>query len=226
MKTEPRPADADRTVREKLLEAATDLFNRKGYASTTVREIVEAAGVTKPVLYYYFGNKEGIYLDLMGSAFQSFDRLLEELGGQTGTVRERILRLADGSYELFQQHTTVIRLMHSIYYGPPQGAPFFDFEAYHRKFECTVERYLSEGIRRGEFRKGLAREGTWAVIGAVNTAMELELCHPEMALGRAGLRRVLLAIFEGIGAKKDGARGRGRNRAGKKGPETKKRTER
>ena len=40
--------------RERLLETATELFAEKGYAGASVREIVEKAGVSKPVLYYYF----------------------------------------------------------------------------------------------------------------------------------------------------------------------------
>jgi len=35
-------------------------FTIKGFASTTVREVCQAAGVTAPALYYYFGSKEGL----------------------------------------------------------------------------------------------------------------------------------------------------------------------
>ena len=55
-------------VRERLLREALRLFTERGYAATTVREIVAAAGVTKPVLYYYFGSKEGLYLEIMGAS--------------------------------------------------------------------------------------------------------------------------------------------------------------
>ena len=79
MTEEKKPAGfvIDQTVRQRLLASAAKLFARKGYASTTVREIVEAAGVTKPVLYYYFPNKEGIYLEMMRGAWDRFDALLE-----------------------------------------------------------------------------------------------------------------------------------------------------
>ncbi|MEW6332658.1 MAG: helix-turn-helix domain-containing protein, partial [Thermodesulfobacteriota bacterium] len=56
-------------MREKLLRAALTLFTRRGYSATTVRELVAAAGVTKPVLYYYFGSKEGLFLELMRTHF-------------------------------------------------------------------------------------------------------------------------------------------------------------
>ena len=48
-------------ARARLLETATELFAEKGYAGASVREIVEKAGVSKPVLYYYFKSKEGLF---------------------------------------------------------------------------------------------------------------------------------------------------------------------
>ena len=56
-----RRGPPEQKVREKLHSAAARVFARKGYATATVREIVEMAGVTKPALYYYFGSKEGVY---------------------------------------------------------------------------------------------------------------------------------------------------------------------
>ena len=44
--------------RERLLEAATQLFAERGYAATGVAAICEAAGVAKPALYWHFGSKE------------------------------------------------------------------------------------------------------------------------------------------------------------------------
>jgi AcrR family transcriptional regulator len=80
----------DQTVRQRLLTGAAELFARKGYASTTVREIVEAAKVTKPALYYYFRSKEGIYLELMRAAEARFEILLDSARKEIGEVKIRI----------------------------------------------------------------------------------------------------------------------------------------
>ncbi len=40
----------------------------------------------------------------------------------------------------------------------------------------------------------------WAIIGALNVATEVELCHPEMALGPRDLKRVLAIVFAGLAA--------------------------
>jgi len=199
-------------VRGRLLAGAAGLFASKGYAATTVREIVDRAGVTKPVLYYYFRSKEGIYLELMREPLERFAALLDAATAEEGSARERIARLCVRAYEVFVEHLEPARVMFAIYYGPPQGAPFVDFDAFHLRFQDAVHKLLEDGIRRREFRKGNARDMMWAVIGAVNVAMELELCRPRQSIGRGGTERMLGILFDGIALGKDGAKGRGKGR--------------
>src|ERR1700733_1012410 len=47
-------------VARHIARVAAKLFAERGYDATSVREIVEAAGVAKPTLYYYFRSKEGL----------------------------------------------------------------------------------------------------------------------------------------------------------------------
>ncbi|MGE5252907.1 MAG: TetR/AcrR family transcriptional regulator [Planctomycetaceae bacterium] len=197
-----RSAAGNGSVRQRLLAAATDLFTQRGYAASTVREIVAAAAVTKPVLYYYFRNKEGIYLELMRQAFARLDELIADSAGNRGSATQKLLHLCDRTYTLFMENVKVARVMYSIYYGPQQGAPFFDFDSYHLKFQGAVRELIQEGIRKGEFRKGNPDDMTWGILGAINVAMEVHLGHMELDLGREGLARVLKIIFQGISAEK------------------------
>jgi TetR/AcrR family transcriptional regulator len=203
-------SDAEGEVRGRLLASATELFSRKGYAATTVREIVAQAGVTKPVLYYYFRSKEGIYLDLMREPIRGFFEHIGSAIDEEGTAWERLVRMCLLAYDDFVRHLSVARLMYSIYYGPPQGAPFIDFDAMQLRFQDAILALVREGIRAGEFRRGKPTDMMWTVIGAVNVAMEVELCRPSQSVGRDGLRRMLRIIFDGIGPRKGGTRGKGR----------------
>ena len=63
--------------REKLLSCALDLFYARGYDAVGIQEIVDAAGVTKPTMYYYFGSKKGLLEDLIQGIFND---LMEALG--------------------------------------------------------------------------------------------------------------------------------------------------
>lgn len=63
---------------EQTLEAAHSLFAERGYAAVTMDEIAAAIGVTKPLLYNYFGNKEQLYIACMERAG---DALIQAIAG-------------------------------------------------------------------------------------------------------------------------------------------------
>jgi len=190
---ETQPVQVD--VRGRLLAAALHLFTNKGYAATTVREIVEAAGVTKPVLYYHFHNKEGIYLELMQQPFACFDAILTECLTDTGSVGARLLTLCDRVMQLFVEELDVARLMYAIYYGPPQGAPFFDFEAHHRKLHEIIAALVQAGVANGELRPENPLEMAWVILGTLNVALEEQLCQHAPRLDGQGLQRLLTLIL-------------------------------
>jgi TetR/AcrR family transcriptional regulator len=191
---------SDDSVRQRLLLAAIAVFNRKGYAATTVREIVDAAGVTKPVLYYYFTSKEGIYLAILQDAIDVFNAHLTALQSATGTVRERLKALSLEVFKLSRQHVEVVRLVHAVFYGPSQGAPRFDIERFHHDFQNTVQALVEEGIANGELRRAQAEDLTLALMGASNVCMEIELAHPEMQITEETMLRVMDVVFEGAAA--------------------------
>jgi TetR/AcrR family transcriptional regulator len=188
------------SVQGRLMTSAIALFARKGYTATTVREIVEAAGVTKPALYYYFGSKEGIFLAMMGEALQEFEATATAALGSDGSPEERILRFLDGMFALILEHLDVMRVLDAIYYGPPQGAPPFDFEAIHTRFIEVLRSLVGQGIQSGEFRSGDPDDLTWAIVGPFEVVRGMSLTHPEMDFGRERLARLLSVVFDGIRA--------------------------
>jgi AcrR family transcriptional regulator len=196
--TDPEADEQDQSVRQRLLDAACELFTEKGYASTSVREIVERAGVTKPMLYYHFGNKEGIYLALVNESYQELGKMVRESLDFKGDVRQRLLRMTENVFDLFHANQREVRFIHSMYYGPSGGAPEADLEAFHMVLHEAVATLVTEGIADGEFRPGDPDEITLALTGALHMAMEVELNHPQLQLGRAGLLRVINLVFNGI----------------------------
>jgi AcrR family transcriptional regulator len=196
--SESPPTPGDPNVRQRLLQAAAELFAQKGYAAATVREIVAAAGVTKPVLYYYFRNKEGLYLELMQDGCHRFMVLLEGFTPTEGLVVARLNNLADRAYMVFKENLKVMRIMYAIYYGPPQGAPVVDFDSVYLAFHQAVFSLVQEGQARGELRPGDPGHFTLALMAQVHLAMEMEMCLPRLSPGREGLSRILDLVLNGL----------------------------
>ena len=207
-----RPAGApihhENSARGRLMTAAIALFARKGYAATTVREIVTAAGVTKPVLYYHFGNKEGIFLAMMREAVAEFEATAAAAVDEPGTSRARIAGFLDRMFDLVLQHLDVMRVIDAIYYGPPQGAPFFDFETIHQRFIETLTGLVREGMAAGELRPGDPEDVAWVLVGPFEVARGMSLCHPEAEFGRTRLARLVEVVFDGVvtGSTKESSR--------------------
>lgn len=63
---------------EQTLGVAHGLFAERGYAEVTMEEIAAAVGVTKPLLYNYFGNKERLYIACMERAGDSLTKTVGE----------------------------------------------------------------------------------------------------------------------------------------------------
>jgi AcrR family transcriptional regulator len=83
-------------VARRLLDAASEVIESSGEASLRVQEIVETAGVQAPVLYRYFGNREGLVQSV------HLARFLRELTDEAEVFA--ILARAAGSKEEFRSH--------------------------------------------------------------------------------------------------------------------------
>ena len=64
--------------REKILTSALDLFYARGYDAVGIQQIVDAAGLTKPTMYYYFGSKRGLLDALLGEQYEKLERCIDQ----------------------------------------------------------------------------------------------------------------------------------------------------
>jgi AcrR family transcriptional regulator len=75
--------------RRQLLDAALDAFATHGFHATSMNEVAEAAGVTKPVLYQHFGSKRALYSELLDDVATTLqDRIREATA--TGGPRSQV----------------------------------------------------------------------------------------------------------------------------------------
>jgi TetR/AcrR family transcriptional regulator len=195
----PQEVVPDPAARARLSQAAARLFAAKGYAGTSVREIVEAAGVTKPSLYYHFKSKEGIYLELVRDGSRAIRSILEaSVPDPYEAADAQICKFCAAIYDFTVQRMDVVRLSYSVLFGPPQGSPPFDFNAVHDEVIASIRRFVRFGVESGGLRGAEEGDITLAVLGALNVALELAMVHPELNPGREGLERVLDVVLLGV----------------------------
>jgi TetR/AcrR family transcriptional regulator len=190
-------------ARKALLLAAITLFAEKGYASTSVREIVSLAGVSKPVLYYYFQSKEGLFQAILDWAAEEQEVILGEALRKPGTALERIVHLYRRIYQGLMENVQLFKLINHLFFGPPQGAPSYDIERFHRRMAEVIKAIYLEGVGGGEVREIDPDEATLLVLGVTDYCFHLDYLHPEsMDPERAG--RLLRLAFQGLSERKTG----------------------
>jgi TetR/AcrR family transcriptional regulator len=183
--------------RELLLETATELFAEKGYAGASVREIVEKAGVSKPVLYYYFKSKEGLFYAILEWAAAVQQNILNEIFEARGTVLQRFIFLYRRVHEGIQQHKSLYIMIHGLIYGPPEGVPEYDFASFQRYMLDAVKRIYAEGLPSGEIRNADAEEVAFLVLGLMDFSINMDMVLPELADSQRPERLLQLA-FQGL----------------------------
>lgn len=191
------------SVRKTLLLAGISLFAEKGYVSTSVREIVSLAGVTKPVLYYYFKSKEGLFQAILDWAAEEQETILEEALQKPGPALQRIVHLYRRIYQGLMENQQLFKLINHLFFGPPQGAPRYDIERFHRRMVEVIKAIYLGGLREGEVTSIDPEEATLLVLGVTDYCFHLDYLHPEsMDPDRA--ERLLRLAFRGLSERKDG----------------------
>ena len=186
-------------TRERILETATDLFAEKGYAGTYVREIVEKAGVSKPVLYYYFRSKEGLFYAILEWATDVQQGVLNEVFEASGTVLDRFLYLYRRGYDGIQQYQSLYKMIYGLIYGPSQGAPEYNYYKFQADMFDAVKRIYTEGLTAGEIKKADADEVAFLVLGLLDFSLNIDTIMPALADPQRPERMLKLA-FQGLHA--------------------------
>jgi AcrR family transcriptional regulator len=97
--------------RIQLLEVALERFAASGYHGTSMDEIAEAAGVTKPVLYQHFSSKRKLYQELLDTVGQ---QMLESVAAQAGAASQPYQRVLAGfraNFTFVSQHADAFQLV-------------------------------------------------------------------------------------------------------------------
>jgi AcrR family transcriptional regulator len=101
----PRPAAAD--TRARILEVALELFTAQGLQQTSLRQIADRLGLTKPALYYHFASRDDLVSSLMGPLVDDVDALLDRAERDGADARA----LLAGYFDLTYRHRGVMMMM-------------------------------------------------------------------------------------------------------------------
>ena len=139
-------------TRERILQAAADLFADKGFHGTSLREIADSVGIRTPSLFYHFKNKDELYAQVLGAMFGDINDLLHRAFSIEGSYAERVENLVS----LYARHVARHQ-NHAIMLFREMLDNSANLEQTSRRhilplLDALVE-FIREGQRAGEFRE-------------------------------------------------------------------------
>jgi len=127
--------------REQLLGAARETFGTKGFTATSMNDIAEFAGVTKPVLYQHFESKRQLFLELLTDTASQLAQAIESAVASASTGREQ-LENAFAAYVSFFGDTPT---NYQVFYGEGvRTEP--EFANAHRSLIDSLHEFTAEHI--------------------------------------------------------------------------------
>jgi AcrR family transcriptional regulator len=159
------------TSAERILTTALDLFAVKGYDATAVREICEAAGITKPTLYHFYGSKDGVLRALVTSGFVRFRGLVDVALETPGSFRTKIKMVARAIFKSASEQPLYWRFMHSVVWAPAGTAPkTADCQEFYEGVVSALAAVAERAVVQGEIAPGPLDIRMLILMGAIGEA--------------------------------------------------------
>lgn len=142
--------------RERILAAALDEFAHHGLGGARVDRIAARAGANKRMLYYYFGNKEDLFLAVLESRYAHIRRAEQGLHLADLDPREGMRRLVAFTWTYYLKHPEFLTLLNSEnLHRARHLRRSRHIAAMHSPLIAMLGGLLERGVRQGRFRRGV-----------------------------------------------------------------------
>jgi AcrR family transcriptional regulator len=155
--------------KERILDAAAELFSQRGYAGAGVDQLAARSGIAKTAIYYHFGNKEGLLAAVLERAATTWIDGIQAAAKQAGTPLARLDRALTGMRTMLEEKPWILKLVQILALEVAEEKP-------------EVRATLQSILRR-------ARQ---AIVTGLHEALGVELPNAERIAG------VMLALLDGV----------------------------
>lgn len=159
----------------RLLDLALDLFGQRGYEAVGVQEIVDAAGLTKPTLYHYFGSKKGLLDALIARETEPLTREISKAAVYDGDLVLTLEALARAYFQAAKTKPVFYRLSLAMRFSPPKSATFHAILPYDRGQQAALEAVFKQAAADHGNLRGRHQRYAVGFLGQINAAILLHL---------------------------------------------------
>ena len=187
---------------QRLLDSALHLFVSKGYRSTNLEQIAGDAKLSKGAVYFYFGSKQAVLLELLKRVRAiAVDEALETAKKAGPKASDQIVAFLHHQAKLGVTHRdeVLLLILMSLEFGARDGAVSGIIRRIYQRLYAFVEKLIRAGRASGELRTDLSPRELASVIMANHDGTFLEWYRrPGSLKGTALVRALREVVLSGV----------------------------
>ena len=165
-----------RDSREKIVNSAITLFSRKGFDGASIRQISIESGMSVPMIYYYFKNKEGYYVALAEHLLMFARSSIADLIDPQRSLRENLLEFAKFRIRFVRENSGMANAFISVMMDPNIGQLI---QHLHSEFDVMrlefIDPMFDRAVARGEIKSDTDRYAVMLMLNSTITAISIKL---------------------------------------------------
>ena len=150
-----------------ILGAAEMLFSEFGFEGTSTRQISKESGANMAMINYYFGSKEGVFIEIMEGRISGFKTQLNLIDEENISPKEKLLKVVDKYASQIFANIRFHKMMHRellLNQRPELFTKIKDAMTCNRQ---VIENIIAKGIAEGSFRQVDIRMSIASIMGTI-----------------------------------------------------------
>lgn len=157
--------------RTSILNAAEKLFASQGFEGTSTRQIATEAGANMSMINYYFGSKEGVFMEIMSNRIQGFSLALTSIEAEDLNQLEKLMMVIDQYTRRILDNIAFHKMMHRELSLSQRPEMYDKLKQAMSGNLMIIERIINEGIAQGEFRSVDVRMVIASIMGTITNVV-------------------------------------------------------
>ena len=157
--------------RTSILNAAEKLFASQGFEGTSTRQIANEAGANMSMINYYFGSKEGVFMEIMSNRIKGFSLALTSIEAEDLNQLGKLMMVIDQYTRRILNNIAFHKMMHRELSLTQRPEMYDKLKQAMSGNLMIIERIINEGIAQGEFRPVDVRMVIASIMGTITNVV-------------------------------------------------------
>jgi AcrR family transcriptional regulator len=150
-----------------ILLAAEKLFSELGYEGTSTRQIAREAGANMSMINYYFGSKDGVFMEIMSKRVQDFNLQLNSIQEENISVLEKLMLVIEQYVRRILSNISFHKMMHREMSLSQRPEMFLKLKDAMSENLMLIEGLINKGIEDGSIRQVDVRMLIATIMGTI-----------------------------------------------------------